>query len=198
LLLFCVAASAKNKKKILLPADVLQARTVYVLIDPNAGMAVDAPSANRIAREDVEKALQRWGRFSLTMEQSTADLIITVRKGTGKVAQPTIGGIPNDRPVVIQSTDSTNRVGGRSGNPPYPGAPEDSSGPTAGPHTQEEIGQSQDAFVVYRGGRDRPLELPPVWRFESLNALQSPNVPAVEQFQKLVAEAEKQQSADKP
>src|SRR5579863_2423631 len=164
-LLFCVAATAKNKKKILLPADVLQARTACVLIDPDAGMTVDAPNANRIAREDVEKALERWGRFSLTMEESTADLIITVRKGSGKVAQPTIGGIPNDRPVVIQSTDSTTRVGGRSGNPAYPGAPEDSSGPTAGPHAQEEIGQSQDSFVVYRGGRDRPLELPPVWRF---------------------------------
>ena len=170
ILLCCVAASAKNKKKILLPADVLQARTVYVLIDPDAGMSVDAPNANRIAREDVEKALQRWGRFSLTMEESTADLIITVRKGGDKIAQSTIGGIPNDRPVVIQPTDSTTRIGGRSGNPAYPGAPEDSSGPTAGPHPQEEIGQSQDMFVVYRGNQDRPLILPPVWRYAKKRA----------------------------
>ena len=196
---FCLAASAKNKKKVLLPADVLQARTVFVLIDPNAGMEVDAPNANRIAREDVEKALMNWGRFSLTMEASTADLIITVRKGSGRVAQPTIGGVPgNDRPVVVQSTATDARVGGRSGNPAYSSAPDEAPGPMNGPHPQEEIGQSQDMFVVYRGGGDRPLESPSVWRYSSKDALQSPGVPAVEQFRKVVAEAEKQQAAAKP
>jgi hypothetical protein len=75
---------------------------------------------------------------------------------------------------------------------------DDAPGSMAGPHPQEEIGQSQDTFVVYRGNRDRPLELPPVWRYASKDGLESPNVPAVEQFQKVVAEAEKQQAAAKP
>ena len=36
------------------------------------------------------------------MEASTADLVISVRKGNGKIAQPTIGGVPtNDRPVIF-------------------------------------------------------------------------------------------------
>src|SRR5579859_2780139 len=82
----CLVAAGKNKKKILLPADVLKAQTVLVLIDPDAGVPLDAPNANRTAQEDVEKALMDWGRFRMTMNISNADLIIVVRKGDGKIA----------------------------------------------------------------------------------------------------------------
>ena len=53
-------AIAGNKKKPLLPAYVLKARTVAVLIDPNAGTSVTSPLANKTAQEDVEKALMKW------------------------------------------------------------------------------------------------------------------------------------------
>ena len=100
-------AAGKDKKKIILPKDVLEARTVLVVIDPDAGIAVDAPNANRTAQEDVEKALMSWGRFTLATDVSTADLIISVRRGNGKTAQPTIGGVPtNNRPVIFEPTDS--------------------------------------------------------------------------------------------
>jgi hypothetical protein len=195
LLLSCLAASAKDKKKNLLPADVLQAQTVLVVIDPNAGMSVEDPNANRIAREDVEKALMKWGRFSLAMEGSTADLIITVRKGTGKTVEPTIGGVPaNNRPVVFQPTDSGARVGARQGTSGNAGDPSNPQSSTPSP--QLEIGQNQDMFVVYRGNKadpySAPLDSPPVWRYTATDALQSPGVPAVEVFRQLVAESEKQ------
>ena len=104
LVMCCAVAAGKDKKKkILLPADVLQSRTALVVIDPDAGMSVDAPNANRTAQEDVEKALMKWGRFELATDVSTADLVIEVRKGSGKIAQPTIGGLPtNSRPVVFE------------------------------------------------------------------------------------------------
>ena len=54
-------AIAGNKKKPLLPAYVLKARTVAVLIDPNAGTSATSPLANKTAQEDVEKALMKWG-----------------------------------------------------------------------------------------------------------------------------------------
>jgi len=54
-------APAKDKKEIL-PADVLEAKTVLVVIDPNAGISSSSPNENRTAQEDVEKALMNWGR----------------------------------------------------------------------------------------------------------------------------------------
>ena len=63
-------AIAGNKKKPLLPAYVLKARTVVVLIDPNAGTSLTSPLANKTAQEDVEKALMKWGRFTPVMEHA--------------------------------------------------------------------------------------------------------------------------------
>src|SRR4051794_37854168 len=87
LLFCCITAGAKNKKKTILPMDVLQAQTVLVVIDPDAGMAVDAPMDNQRARDEVERALMNWGRFRLAMNVSAADLVISVRKGSGKIAR---------------------------------------------------------------------------------------------------------------
>ena len=64
-IILCSAlAPAKDKKKAILPADVLRARTVLVIVDPTAGVDVRDPNANRAARADVEKALDQWGRFT--------------------------------------------------------------------------------------------------------------------------------------
>lgn len=195
ILLTCsLAATAKDKKKILLPTDVLQARTVLVLVDPDAGVALDAPMANSTARKDVENALFHWGRFITATDISNADLIIVVRKGNGKIAQPTISGVPlNNRPVIFDPTDSGGAAGGRRGNPPFGGDPTNAQ-PRV-PHPQAEVGESQDTFAVYRGNREYPLDSPPVWRYIANDALRSPGVPAVDAFRKLIAQAEKQQAA---
>ena len=195
LLLTCsILAPAKNKKKILLPADVLQARTVLVVIDPQAGMDIDAPNANRTARGDVENALMNWGRFTLATDVSTADLVISVRKGNGKIARPTIGGIPNNnRPVILQPTDSGGRTGTTRGTPPMAGDPTAPQSPN--PTPQVEVGDADDTFLVFRGKRDNALDSPPVWRYTAKDALRSPAVPAVDEFRKLVIEAEKQLAA---
>jgi hypothetical protein len=192
LVLFCLPAFAK--KKILLPVDVLQARTAIVVIDPDAGIDPEDPYANRNAQDAVEKALMAWGRFSLVQESGRADLIIVVRRGNGKLARPTIGGIPNnDRPVVVQPTESGGRAGGHTGNAPTMDDPTESGPPDPTPSV--EVGESQDMFVVYRGGGNG-LNAPPVWRYIAKDALQSPGVPAVVEFQKLIAAAEKQVAAN--
>ena len=190
----CMPATGKDKKKVLLPADVLNARTVLVIIDPASGVALDNPLANRTAQEDVEKALMKWGRFDLATDVSTADLIISVRRGNGRAVQPTVGGIPtNDRPVIFEPTDSGGRIGGRTGSPPSIGDSSDS--PSNRPTPQLEVGPAQDMFVVYRGNRGShgaPLDSSAVWRYIAKDALRSPDVPAVDVFRKLIAESEKQ------
>jgi hypothetical protein len=167
-----------------------------VVVDPEAGVAVDDPLTNRKAQEDVEKALMNWGRFTLAMEASNADLIISVRKGSGKIVQPTVAGVPiNNRAVIFEPTDSGGRVGGHTGNPPGGGDP--TSSQPRSPTPQVEGGPAEDMFVVFRGNRNNPLDYPPVWRYIEKNALRSPSVPAVDAFRKLIAEAEKQR-ADTP
>jgi hypothetical protein len=195
LLMSCVTAAAKDKKKDLLPYDVLEAETVLVVIDPDAGMALDGPNANRNAQEAVEKALMNWGRFRMATDVSTADLVVVVRRGNGKIAQPTIGGMPtNNRPVIIQPTDSGGRVGGSAGTPPMAGDPTAPRNPS--PTPQVEVGELQDTFAVYRGKRNDALDAPPVWRYIAKDALRSPDVPAVDAFRKLVVESEKQRAAN--
>lgn len=101
-LLFTALAVAGNKKKVVLPAYVLKARTVVVLIDPDAGVNPEAPLANKTAQEDVEKAPAKWGRLTPVLDTQTAGLVITIRKGSGKIVQQTVGGMPtNDRPVIV-------------------------------------------------------------------------------------------------
>ena len=60
------------------------------------------------------------------------------------------------------------------------------------------MGGAQDMFVVYRGNKanlqDSPLASPPVWRYTAKDALESPDVPAVEVFRKAIADTEKQLS----
>ncbi|HKF49809.1 MAG TPA: hypothetical protein VKB38_20780 [Terracidiphilus sp.] len=188
-------AGAKDKKKVLLPADVLQARTVLVLIDPNAGVTPEAPNANRAAQENVEKALMKWGRFELVQNATSADLVIMVRRGNGKIAQTTIGGLPtNSRPVIFEPTDSGGRVGG--GTVPPMGGTNPAGAQRPDPAPQIEVGSAEDMFEVYRGRRNDVLDSPAVWRYGAKNGLESPDVPAVDAFRKLIAAAEKQQASN--
>ncbi len=112
LLIVSLCGFAKDKKKAPLPEDVLKAHTVLVIVDPSAGVDVQDPNANRLARTDVEQALMKWGRLMPVKDGFTADLIIMVRKGNGKMVQPTIGGTPvnGTPPVSIGSTTHTGRI----------------------------------------------------------------------------------------
>jgi hypothetical protein len=203
-LLLVPLTSAKDKSKSLLPADVLRAQTVLVIINPEAGEPLNDPGANRRAREDVEKSLMKWGRFRLAMEPQTADLVIAVRKGTGQIAGPTIHGSPMDIPPVIVEPNGSGdtRIGAQRGQPPGvnqrgAGLPQDNV-----PRVGSDIGPSQDTLEVYRGGVDYPLDSAPVWRYAGKDALRPPGVSAVDQFRKAIDEAEKvetqKQSKQKP
>jgi hypothetical protein len=193
-LLVTSVAIADKKKKDTLPPEILNAQTVVVLVDPDAGMSTSEPLANKTAQDDVEKALAKWGRLRLMLiGGSDADLVITVRKGNGKAVQPTVNGEPtNDRPVVVVPSDSGIHIGVQQGQPPgsTQPPPQDTS-----PRLGGEVGPAEDTFLVYVGGSSGapPLDRAPVWRYVSKNALHSPEVPAVAEFKKAVEAAVKQQ-----
>jgi|ERR1051326_7108131 len=186
-------ALAKDKKQ-LLPEYVLNARTVIVMMEPDAGAPVTDLNGNKKALDEVERAISKWGWLTPVQDAQTADLIITIRKGHDRIVEPTVGGGPiNDRPVVVQSTDNSVRVAGR-GRLPEPRDPSlDPQNPSL--HPQTEIGTPNDSFTVYQGRIDHPLDRPPVWRYVAKNALRGPAVPAVGEFRKAVEETQKQQKS---
>lgn len=152
---FSIAGSANKKEKKVLPATVLKAQTVTVVIQSGAREPMSDPTANLKVQQEVEKALMKWGRFRLMPDVQTADLVIAVQKGTGKATETTIGGGPVDnRPVIVEGTDNSIRFGGHQGTPPattqYPG-PE-----TQRPSEGTQIAGSDDRMTVYLGGVDYP------------------------------------------
>lgn len=182
---------AKDKNKAVLPAYVLNAQTVLVVINPEVGEPLSDPTANRRAREDVDRALMKWGRFHLALESQTADLVLAVRKSTGRAVTPTIsGGGLDDRPIIFQPSPGDIRVGGQRGRPSdlsQPGmGPQDTR-----PHVGTEIGPSVDSLEIYRGGVEYPLDSAPLWRYMAKDALRPPQVPAIDQFRKAIDETEK-------
>jgi hypothetical protein len=189
---------AKDKKNTL-PAYVLSAKTVAVIIDPSAGISIDDPRANEDAQKDVEAALLNWGRFEPVVSKQTADLIIVVRKGNGRMMNETIPDPRQDSRVGgVTPNDNGVPMGGQ--NSPHPGM---SGQPGIGsgqqlPGSQPEIGHADDSFVVYKGSDERPLETPPAWRYLGADGLSPHSVPAVAAFRKAVENAEKAAAAKKP
>jgi len=192
-LLLIVAAftllSFAKKKKPELPDLVLKAQTAAVIIEPGAGEPINDVSANRIAQENVEKAITKWGRFRLVSDIQAADLVIAVR--TGHISGPAIHNSPIDnRPVIIQPGDGNIRMGGEQGRPSDATDPGLGTPPSSDPRLGTDIGSSDDTFEVFRGG-EYPLDAPPVWRYTAKNALKQPPLAAVEQFRKAIQESEK-------
>jgi hypothetical protein len=150
-----------------------------------------------------------WGRFMPVMGPEGADLIIVVRKGHGRLVDSTIiDPRQNNRAGVINPTDNGVGIGAQNGRPPnmggsadgpfQPGSQSQAPQPRQTPQTQMEIGGADDSFTVFEGGVAKPLNGSPGWRYMAPDGLRSHNVPAVEEFKKAVAAAEKAAAAKKP
>jgi hypothetical protein len=183
--LLATCGFAKDKSKNLLPSYVLQAKTVAVVIDPSAGFSIDDPRANQLAQQYVEAAFLKWGRFEPVSDPKTADLIVTVRKGNGRLMDDTMsdarqnnGTNPNNRGGSMGSPRGSQP--GLSGDP---GLGSSQQSPAAG------IGQVEDLFAVFKGGEKSPFTTP-VWKYASNDGL-SQTVPAVAAFKRAVAAADK-------
>jgi hypothetical protein len=185
------AALAKKKDKAPLPEVVVKAQSVAVLILPGTRESIADPVGNRTAQQDVEKAFMKWGRYQLMQEAFTADLVIGVRKGTGTVASPTVGGpIPDTRPGTIETTDNAIRIGVQKGQPPD----ETRSGDAGAAGTNGrgvQGGGAEDVIEVFLGGDGYKADSAPIWVCRKVDGLRPPTMSAVEQFRKAVEETEK-------
>jgi hypothetical protein len=210
-LLAAAPVLAKSKDKTL-PPYILQARTVAVVIDPDAGIDPEDPRANQVAQKDVETALLNWGRFQPVISPAEADMIIVIRKGHGRLADATISDPrQNNRAGVINPTDNGIGVGAQRGQQPglggndgvrYPQGGNPPSGAASPqpstPSPRLEVGGGDDWFMVYEGKVAKPLNGSPGWKYMAPDGLRPHHVPAVEEFKKAVAAAEKAAAAKKP
>lgn len=58
------------------------------------------------------------------------------------------------------------------------------------PQVGSEGGPSEDLFEVYKGRVEYPLDAPSIWRYMGKNALDGPQVKAVEQLKNAISESE--------
>jgi len=187
LLLFCLSiftAAGKDKSKAKLPEQVLHARTVLLVIRSDAGDPLDNPRANETARDNVEKALDQWGRFQLVKDGQQGDLVVALKVGN-KIGEPKVKA-------------GSTRVGVQSHPGPPFEDPNEERPPGTGPRITDNPGPAQDIFEVYLGSVKYPLDSPPVWRYVAAECLRAPKMTAVEQFRKAIAESEKAQQKKKP
>jgi len=184
--LLATCGFAKDKTKNILPAYVLQAKTVAVVIDPNAGISIDEPRANEMAQKDVEAALLKWGRFEPVSDPKTADLIVMVRKGNGRLMDEAL-------PDIRQNSGINPDNRGGSMGPPRGSQPNQSPDPGLGSSRQfpqAGMGDAGDLFSVFKGGQNT-LYATPVWTYAGRDGLSPQTVPAVTAFKKAVAVADK-------
>jgi hypothetical protein len=189
ILLLTLPCLGKDKKKDRLPELIMRAQYVAVVEDPDSGISLADPAGNRVAQRDVEMALEKWGRFKITIDPGSADLVVVVRKAN-KVGSPTIGGGTRNGPVVMDPSGNGDvRIGTTIGRPPG----RSNSDPTwgDGPRGRAEVGPAEDLFTVYAGHTNEPLDSVLLWRYSGRSALQHPGVPAVEKFRKAIEDSEK-------
>lgn len=202
-LLLTLPATAKDKKKAQMPDLILRAQTVHVVIDPYVGEPLDQPNANAMARDNVEKALTEWGRYRVVMDGEESDLVIMIHTGDDRMARPTMRGGPIDqRAGVGQQTPSSIRIGGQQGQPPFNDPSMDPQSPqNQGPRVNNEVGPRTDSFMVYQGRSwgVNSQDSPALWHYEAKDCLNpTPQLKAVEEFRKAIADAEKPKDPKKP
>jgi hypothetical protein len=205
-LLACLLVTVPGlaKDKAILPVYILQAHTVVVLIDPEAGIDIQDPRANQVAQKDVETALAKWGRFEVLNGSQKADLVVVIRRGHKRMTDVTMSDPTQNPRVGVTPTDNGMGAGGQIGRAPvvggYPDSPQAraTQAQSQTPTPQAEIGFTDDSLVVYSGASERPTDSVPGWRYMGQEGLHSHNVPAVDDFRKAVAAADKAAAAKKP
>lgn len=193
-----VTSAIAKKDKPILPAYILQARTVAVVVDSQAGISLQDPYANQTAQKDVEAAIAKWGRFNTVQSATQADLIIVVRKGHEQPVEETLPSPrQNGRAGSLAPPDGSVGIGAQRGTQQPLSADNSSMNDPTGAratHPQLEVGGQDDFFEVYEGNVERPLDGPAGWKWVRKNGLHTHDVPAVDEFRKAIADAEKQAS----
>jgi hypothetical protein len=152
----------------------------YVYVEAYDGNEYDPRllPEDRQAIADVEIAIEKWGRYHLTMRRSEAEFVIQVRKGRLASAQVraggSIGSVPNGVEFPPGSRAATSTHVGAGG----------------------EVGPPDDLFWVYQVDTKGELS-GPYWRMMKKDGLKTPDLELFKKFKEDVEAAAAAQAKKK-
>lgn len=163
-------AGDKSKKKKTVPAVFGTATYVYVQAEDGEIYNPRLVEEDRQAIVDVEDALRKWNRYTLTVKPDEAELVFIVRKG--RVASGTLGATAGT-PV------GPGPGAGSPGGQPRPGV----GGP--GVMAGGEVGPPDDLLEVRMRIGQGDMSAP-IWMRSQPDGLNAPGVPLVAQLKTAV------------
>ncbi len=159
-------AGDKSKRKKTVPAVFGTAKYVYVQAEDGDVYKPGLLGEDRQAIVDVENALRKWNRYTLTSRPDDAELIFYVRKG--RVASAKVGG--------------TVGTPGGPGQGPFPGQPRPGGmgggGVGGGVMVGGEAAPPDDLLEVRMRNTESELS-GPIWLRSQPDGLNTPNLPLV-------------------
>jgi hypothetical protein len=178
-----LAFAQKKTRKPEVPALFNHAQYVYVEAMGGDEFNPRLLPEDRQAIADVEHAIQKWGRYTLTLHRSEADLVFVVRTGRLVTGRANVG--------IIRGTPPISPGSGPQGNP-YPGPQGNGTVVGAG----GEVGPPDDLLWVCTLDTDGKLN-EPLWHRTEEDGLESPDVPLFKEFKSEVDTAYPRTTASK-
>jgi hypothetical protein len=152
-----------SKKKPAIPDHLLNATYVYVEAYDGTEYDPRLLPEDRQAIADVQDAIEKWGRYHLTMRRSEAEIVIQVRTGRIASAQVrggvSIGSVPNGTQIPPSSRTETD---------PHVGA-------------GAEVGPPDDLLWVFAVDHKGELAAP-YWRRTKKDGLKTPEMELFKRF----------------
>jgi hypothetical protein len=168
-----VFAGDKGKKKKTVPAVFGTARYVYVQAEDGDVFNPGLLPEDRQAIVDVEDALRKWNRYTITINPDEAELIFYVRKG--RLASAKVGG-------TVGSPGGRGRGQGQG-----PNSGQQRTGGLGGPGVivGGEAGPPDDLLEVRMHNSDNDLSAP-IWQRSQPDGLNAPMVALLAQLKEAV------------
>lgn len=163
LLLFVFALAVKAEDKNAISAVIKNATYVYVMAYSGDVISPEVLPDDRHAIQNVQSAIEKWGRYKLVYNRGEADLVLVVR--TGRLAEVK-GGV---QVGVGKVGDTTTKSHGSS--------------------IGGEVGDPQDTLEVYMASQG--TNSPPLWRGRAQDGLKAPEMRLVQELRSKVEAPEK-------
>ena len=160
--LLSVASTLSAKDKIIMPAVVTNATYVMVTTYDGDVFSPDLLPEDRQAVADVQRAIEKWGRYQLVYAPDEPELILVVRTGRAVEAR---GGL-------------------QKGTTVGPGSAPGGSAQSIG----AEVGDPQDTLEVFVVPANIKTSIP-IWRSRAVDGLKAPQLRLLKEFREKVEAA---------